>query len=132
MSVAGLRADLRRNPRPLVLAALAQGLQALLLLGVGGVTAVLGITDASNDLLNGVLVGTLAIAGGLGLVAVARGLLGAQGWARAPALVWQLICVPVGFTILDDIPALGWALLVSSAVVLVGLFGPASGPAFVD
>jgi len=121
--------DLRRHPRPLGVAALAQALQALLLLGVGVATIVLGITDSSDDLLNAVLVGVLAGGGGLLLLVVARGLLGAQGWARAPALVWQLITIPVGFTTLDDLPAVGYPLLISAGVVLAGLFAPSSGAA---
>lgn len=119
-------ADLRRHPRPLVLAAGGQALQAALLAGVGVTTLVVGLTD-SDDLLNAVLVGVLALAGGLALLAVARGLLGAGGWARSPALVWQLIATPIGFTMLDDLPAVAWPLLVSVAVVLVGLFAPSSG-----
>src|SRR4051812_5903621 len=89
-SAAVLLADARNNPRSLVIAALAQALQGLLLFGIGLTSAVMGITG-SDDLLNAELVGLLAIIGGAGLLGVARGLLGAKGWARSPALVWQLI-----------------------------------------
>ncbi|HUR73896.1 MAG TPA: hypothetical protein VMZ00_06445 [Sporichthya sp.] len=126
---AGMLADLRRNPRPLGVAASAQALQALLLLGLGAATLVVGLTDESEDLLNALLVGGLALAGGLGLLAVARALLGAQGWARSPALVSQLIAIPVAFTTLDDLPGVAYPLLVSAAVVLAGLFAPTSNAA---
>lgn len=121
-----------RAPRSLIIAAVAQGLQALLLLGLGLAVLIAGITDESEDLLNAGLVAVLALAGGAGLVAVARGLLGAQGWARAPALVWQLIMIPVGFTTLDDRPEVAYPLLASVALVLVGLFAPASGAALAE
>lgn len=123
---AALLADLRRGPRPLVLASVAQALQAVLLLGLGMATLVVGITDSGDDLLNASLVAALALAGGLGLLAVARGLLGVQGWARAPSLVWQLILIPVGFTTMDDLPGVASPLLVSTMVVLAGLFAPTS------
>jgi hypothetical protein len=125
LSVAALRADARRNPRPLVIAALAQALQAALLIGLGVANCVLGITG-SDDRLNAELVGVLALAGGLGLLGVARGLLAARAWSRSPALVWQLIMIPVGFTTADDLPGVAYPLLVSAAVVLGGLFAPSS------
>ena len=121
-----------RAPRSLIIAAVVQGLQALLLLGLGLAILIAGITDESEDLLNAGLVAVLALAGGAGLVAVARGLLGAQGWARAPALVWQLIMIPVGFTTVDDRPEVAYPLLASVALVLVGLFAPASGAALAE
>lgn len=121
-----------RAPRPLIIAAVAQALQALLLLGLGLALLVAGITDDSEDLLNAGLVAVLALGGGAALLAVARGLLGAQGWARAPALVWQLIMIPVGFTTLDDRPEVAYPLLASVALVLVGLFAPASGAALAE
>ena len=96
----------------------------MLLVGLGVATLVLGLVDDSDDLLNAVLVGVLALAGGVGLLAVARALLGAQGWARSPSLVWQLI--PVGVTTLDDLPGVAYPLLASAAIVLAGLFAPSS------
>jgi hypothetical protein len=115
----------------LVIAALAEALQALLLLGLGVGTCVVGITG-SEDLLNAELVGLLALAGGVGLLGVARGLLAARGWSRSPALVWQLIMIPVGFTTVDDLPAVAYPLLVSAVVVLVGLFAPSTGDVLTD
>jgi hypothetical protein len=116
----------------LVIAALAQALQAALLVGLGAATCVVGITGDSADVLNAELVGVLALAGGLGLVAVARGILGARGWARSPALVWQLILIPIGFTTADDLPGVAYPLLVSVVAILAGMFAPASSAAMQD
>ena len=121
-----------RPPRSLLLAALAQALQALLLLGLGMATLAAAVLDDAEDFSNAALIAALAGGGGLGLLAVARGLLAAAGWARAPALVWQLIMIPVGFTTLDDRPEVAYPLLASAALVLVGLFAPASGAALAE
>lgn len=123
---------MRRAPLPLMIAGLAQALQALLLIGLGAATLITGVTDDSEDLLNAALVAALAIGGGAGLVAVARGLLGGQGWAHAPSLVWQLIMIGVGFTMLDDQPVVAYPLLASVALVIVGLFAPSTGAAVQD
>jgi len=131
LAAAALRADARANPRPLVIAALAQALQAVLLLGIGVTSIVMGITG-SDDLLNAALVGVLAVAGGAGLLGVARGLLGARAWSRSPALVWQLIMIPVGFSTADDLPGVAYPLIVSAVVVLGGLFAPSSAAGLHD
>jgi hypothetical protein len=131
LRTAAILADVRSHPRPLVLAAVAQALQALLLFGIGLTSAVTGITG-SGDVLNAELVGFLAIGGGIGLLGVARGLLAAAGWSRSPALVWQLIMIPIGFTTADDLPAVAYPLLVSAVVVLAGLFAPSSAAAMQD
>ena len=122
--------EMSRAPRPLRVAALAQGLQALVLLALGLATLLSGLAG-SGDPVNAALVAGLAAAG-LALLAVSRGLLAAQGWARAPALVWQLIMIPVGFTTVDDVPGLAYPLLASVALVLSGLFAPSTGPALED
>lgn len=121
--------DARRSPRPLVVAALLQGLQAAALLCLGAYTCVAGITGHPDDRLDAELVGGLALLGGAALLMVARGLLGAKGWARSPALVWQLIMIPVGFGTVDDVPVAGVALLVSVAGIVGGMFAPSAGAA---
>jgi hypothetical protein len=113
----------------LLVAAVGQALQALVLVGLGVATAVAGLTSDSNDLLNAELVGALALGGGFALLGVARGLLGARSWARSPALVWQLIAIPIGFTTSDDLPGVAYPLLASAAGVLVGLFAPSTAVA---
>lgn len=123
---------MRRAPLPLLIAGAAQALQALLLIGVGVATMISGATGASADLLNALLVAALAIGGGAGLLAVARGLVRGHGWAHAPALVWQLIMIGVGFTMLDDLPGVAYPLLASVVLVIVGLFAPSTGAALRD
>lgn len=125
----GFAFDARRNPRPLVVAALVQGLQAAALLCLGAYNCVAGITGHPDDILDAELVGGLLLLGGAALLVVARGLLGAKGWARSPALVWQLIMIPVGFSIADDVPAAGYALLATVGLIVGGMFAPSAGVA---
>lgn len=127
-----LSADFRRQPRALAVAALVQALQALVLVGLGIASCVAGITADPDDVLDAELIGIFAIGGGCAFAAVARGLLAARAWARAPSLVWQLILVPVGVNLLDDLPGPAVAILVSVAVILGGMFSPATGAALTD
>ena len=72
----------------------------------------------------------LALAAAVGLGLVARGLLAGRRWARAPALVTNLILLPVAVGLLQahvwyaGVPLLLWAL-----AVLVLLFAPATAAA---
>ena len=71
-------------------------------------------------------VGILLLAGlsGLGLLAVGRALLRGRRWGRSPALVTQLIVVPVALASFPDGWYVGGPLLVSAVAVLVLLFVP--------
>ncbi len=68
----------------------------------------------------------LTLLGGAGLLLVARGLGRGRRWARAPALVTQLLALPVAFGLVQGgrwyvgAPLVAWAL-----AVLVLLFTPA-------
>jgi hypothetical protein len=73
-----------------------------------------------------VMAALLTLVAGLGLLMVARGLRRARRWARAPALVTQLLALPVAWGLVQGgrwyvgVPLIGWAL-----GVLVLLFTPA-------
>ena len=64
----------------------------------------------------------VALALAAGLVAVARGVLTGQRWARSPALVWQLLQVLVALSGTVDPRVLAVVLIVLAAVVCLGLF----------
>jgi hypothetical protein len=80
-----------------------------------------------------VMAALLTLLAGLGLLAVARGLHRRRRWARAPALVTQLLVVPVGAGLVQGgrwyvgVPLIGWAL-----GVLILLFAPAVSDALED
>jgi hypothetical protein len=75
-----------------------------------------------------VMAALLTFLAGLGLLAVARGLRRARRWARAPALVTQLLALPVAVGLVQGgrwyvgLPLILWAL-----GVLALLFTPAVG-----
>ncbi len=115
------------RPRRLTYAAALVALEGLTLV-VGGVwMLVLGITGEPDDRQQAVTGGvTLIVLALLPLIA-ARGLLGRRGWSRGPAVITQLMALPVAYTLLKAdsvaIPA-GIALAVVAVTALVLLLNP--------
>ena len=116
---------------PVTRAALLVGLEgvALTVLGVGYGAA--GVFGAPFDRTATLLEAALAVlAGGL-LLAVARGLAAVRGWSRSPAVVLQLLALPVGAGLVQGgvfyaaVPVLGLA-----ATVLYQLATPEARLAF--
>ena len=101
-------------------------LEALTVIVVGGVfLSELG--SSHHDTSTGPLIflGVLAIAVGVGLAAVARGLRFERRWARGPALTWQIVTLPIGARFVQfglwwiAVPVLGVAL--AALVLLISL-----------
>lgn len=80
-----------------------------------------------------VMAALLTLLAGLGLLAVARGLRRGRRWARAPAMVTQLLVLPVAVGLVQGgrwyvgVPLILWAL-----TVLALLFTPAVGEVLED
>ncbi|OUD03755.1 hypothetical protein [Streptomyces swartbergensis] len=115
------------RPRRLTYAALLSALEGLALV-IGGVwMLVLGITGEPDDRQQAVTGGvTLVVLALLPLLA-ARGLLGRRSWSRGPAVITQLMALPVAYNLLQAdsmaIPA-GIALAVVAVAALVLLVNP--------
>jgi hypothetical protein len=110
-----------------VLVALVAG-QGIGLVGLAVFFLVELIVASPTSAPRAVMAALLTLLAGLGLLAVARGLRRARRWARAPALVTQLLALPVAWGLVQGgrwyvgVPLILWAL-----GVLALLFTPAVG-----
>jgi hypothetical protein len=106
------------------------GLQALGLAGIAVFYLVELAVATSDDRVRALVTAGLALAAAAGLALVARGLLRRRRWARSPALVTNLLVLPVAVGLLQGgrwyagVPLLVWAL-----AVLGLLFAPATAAA---
>ncbi|OIJ98284.1 hypothetical protein [Streptomyces monashensis] len=119
------------GPRPsrLTYAAVLAALEGLALVAGGLWMVVLGISGDASDRQQGISLGiTLLVLALLPLLA-ARGLLLRRGWSRGPAVITQLMALPVAYSLLKAdsmaVPA-GIALAVVAVVALVLLVNPAT------
>ncbi|MFE8943038.1 hypothetical protein ACWDZ8_20115 [Streptomyces sp. NPDC003233] len=110
------------RPRRLTYAAVLAGLEGVAL-GVGGVwVLVLGLTGSPDNRQQAVTLGvTLVVLALLPLLA-ARGLLLRRGWSRGPAVITQVMALPIAYNLLKAdsmaIPA-GIALAVVAVAALI-------------
>ena len=118
-----------QEPRPgrLTAAAALTGLEGLALLVGGAVILTLGIAGHPDDRQQAVTGGiTLIVLALLPLLATRR-LLGRRGWSRGPAIVTQIMALPVAYNLLRAdslaIPG-GIALAVVAITALVLLVNP--------
>lgn len=119
------------GPRParLTAAAALAGLEGLVLVAGGIWMLVRGLTGSSDSRVPAVTGGiTLVVLALLPLLA-ARGLLLRRGWSRGPAVITQIMALPVAYSLLQAdsiaIPG-GIALAVVAVAALVLLVNPAT------
>lgn len=119
------------EPRPgrLTAAAALAALEGIALLVGGGAMLVVGFTGDSGDLSTGVTGGLTLIALALLPLIAARGLLLRRSWSRGPAVITQIMALPVAYNLLRAdsvaIPA-GIVLAVVAITALVLLINPAT------
>jgi hypothetical protein len=126
-------AGARTRPTTLLAAALLVAVEGLgLLVAAVAVAVELAVSSASDPLGAAVLAG-LALVAGLGLALAARGLARRGRWARAPALVSNLILLPVGYGLVQGGRwYVGLPVMALGLAVLVLLFHPATNAALDD
>jgi hypothetical protein len=121
--------DAELRPGRLTAAAALAALEGAALLAGGGAMLVLGLTGDPDDLSTGVTGGITLVALALLPLIAARGLLLRRGWSRGPAVITQIIALPVAYNLLRAdsvaIPA-GIALAVVAVAALVLLISPAT------
>ena len=96
---------------------------------LGGYAMVATLTGTPANRSAALLGGGLAVLAGAGLAGAAWGLLGARRWARSPALVWQLIMLPVGYYQIGPQPVIGVPVVAVALVTIGLLFVPRTGAA---
>jgi hypothetical protein len=104
---------------PRRLAAALCGVQALALLGFAGFYLYELAVGKGSDTGRVVMSAVVIALGGIGLALVARGWLGERRWPRTPTIVWDLLLVPVGISLLQaGRTGLGWLVLVLALLTL--------------
>ncbi|MGW7263584.1 hypothetical protein [Streptomyces sp. NPDC054842] len=119
------------EPRPgrLTAAAALAALEGLALVAGGVYIVVLGLGGDTDDRRQAVTGGITLIVLALLPLLAARGLLLRRGWSRGPAVITQVMALPVAYSLLQAdsvaIPA-GIVLAVVAVVALVLLLNPAT------
>ncbi|MDW4907571.1 hypothetical protein RB628_20025 [Streptomyces sp. ADMS] len=113
------------GPRPLRLTAAAAltALEGLALLAGGALILVLGLTGDPDDRQQAVTGGVTLIVLALLPLFAARGLLGRRSWSRGPAIITQIMALPVAYNLLqaDSIAIPGGIVLGAVAVTALVL-----------
>lgn len=114
-----------RAPRTVRLAAALVAVEGLALVGLAVAEAVSTVVSDAASISLALVTAALAAAGGALLLWLARLLLDLRPAARSPAVVVQLIALPVGYNLVGTSgrPELGVPVLALAAAVLVLLFG---------
>jgi hypothetical protein len=115
-------------PRSLRLAGLVAAIEGAGVLAAGVVLAVKTIVQTPNNLGRALLGTAFALLGGLVLLLLARAVARADGWARSPLVVLQILALPIGYTMTFDSgqPAYGIPVLLLAVAELYLLFTPES------
>ncbi|MDT4919986.1 MAG: hypothetical protein QOI15_888 [Pseudonocardiales bacterium] len=115
-----------RAPRPLVVACGVLALQALALVAAAAIVLVKAATQKSTTLPGAVLLAAIALGGAAALVVCARGLLRLRPAARTPAVVIELLALPVSYSLAIQAGrvAYGAPIMLSALAVIYLLFTP--------
>lgn len=121
------------DDRPLIAATAVVAIEAAALAASAiGLTLYQLLGHRPHDPLDAWLVVGLAALGAVVLAVVGRGLLRRRRWARSPAVLTQLLTIPVGIsTIANGVWWAGLPLLVCGALGLAALFAPSTTRALV-
>ncbi|MFS8198716.1 hypothetical protein ACLVWQ_08505 [Streptomyces sp. CWNU-52B] len=117
------------EPRPgrLTAAAALAALEGIALVAGGGYLLVMGLTGHPDDRRQAVTGGVTLIVLALLPLLAARGLLLRRGWSRGPAIITQIMALPVAYNLLQAdslaIPG-GIALAVVAIAALVLILNP--------
>ncbi|MFF9406997.1 hypothetical protein ACF1B0_15945 [Streptomyces anandii] len=109
------------RPRRLTYAAALSALEGLALLAGGVWMLVLGVTRDGGDRQQAVTGGITVLVLALLPLLAARGLLLRRGWSRGPAVITQIMALPVAYSLLQADSVALWAGVVLAVVAVAGL-----------
>ncbi|MFA1540871.1 hypothetical protein [Actinomadura monticuli] len=116
-----------KRPTTVQAAAALEGVEGLTAVAFGVYTGVETAVGAAVDPASAIGVTVLALGGGIGMLACARGLLRADQWSRAPTVLTQLFALPVAWSLWQsDQPALAAPLGVVAVLALIFVLSPPS------
>ena len=116
-----------KRPSTVQAAAALEGAEGLAAVGFGVYTGVETAIGAAVDPASAIGVTLLALAGGIGMLACARGLLRADQWSRAPAVLTQLFALPIAWSMWQsDRPGIAIPMGLVAALALVAVLSPPS------
>jgi hypothetical protein len=108
-------------------AAALEGAEGLAAVGFGVYTGVETAVGAAVDPASAIGVTVLALAGGIGMLACARGLLRADQWSRAPTVLTQLFALPIAWSMWQsDRPGIAIPMGLVAALALITVLSPPS------
>ncbi|WP_207923815.1 hypothetical protein [Actinomadura bangladeshensis] len=118
---------MRKRPSTVQAAAALEGAEGLAAVGFGVYTGVETAIGAAVDPPSAIGVTVLALAGGIGMLACARGLLRADQWSRAPTVLTQLFALPIAWSMWQsDRPGIAIPMGVVAALALITVLSPPS------
>jgi hypothetical protein len=116
-----------KRPFTVQAAAALEAVEGAAAVGFGVFTGAETAAGAAVDPASGIGVTVLALAGGLGMLGCARGLLHAAQWSRAPAVLTQLFALPVAWSLWQsDQPAIAIPLGLVAVLALIAVLSPPS------
>jgi hypothetical protein len=117
------------STRPITLSAAAaiEVVEGAAVLAVGLFVGIEAIIGSPNDLASAVVLALMAVAAGIGIIAVGRGLWQTRRWARAPALLTQIFAVIAAISMIQSRrQALGVILIAVAVAGAATLLSPPS------
>lgn len=116
-----------KRPFTVQAAAALQAAEGAAAVGFGVFTGVETASGAAVDPASAIGVTVLALAGGLGMLGCARGLLRAAQWSRAPTVLTQLFALPIAYSLWQsDRPAIAVPLGLVAVLALIAVLSPPS------
>ncbi|WP_245666606.1 hypothetical protein [Actinomadura latina] len=122
-----------KRPITVQAAAALEAAEGLAAVGFGVYTGVETAVGAAVDPVSAIGVTVLALAGGLGMLGCARGLLRADQWSRAPTVLTQLFALPIAWSLWQsDRPGIAIPMGAVAVLALITVLSPPSTAWLID